>query len=422
VPVTAVVGGHWGDEGKGKVINLLARDADLVIRGHGGANAGHTVVNEQGRFAVHLVPAGIFNPRALCIIGPGVAVHPGLLVKELDELGAREIDVAGLRVSTAAHLVMPYHQMLDRAEDEAREERRLGTTGRGIGPTYVDKARRVGLRVGDLLDASAFREKLRFVIDRKYHELAAVGVARPDADAIADEYLAYADRLRPFIAETQPMVDEAVARGRQVVLEGAHATLLDLDHGTYPYVTSSSCTVAGLLHGSGVGPRRLTRGIGVYKAYCSRVGEGPFPTELFDEIGERIREVGHEYGTTTGRPRRCGWFDAVAGRHSSRVNAFDGIALTRLDLLTGFAELRVCVAYEVDGHVVDYFPSQVETLERCRPVYETFAGWDEPLGDARGWRDLPANAQAYVRRLEVLLEAPVQLIGVGEAREEIVQL
>jgi adenylosuccinate synthase len=422
VPVTAVVGGHWGDEGKGKVINLLAREADLVIRGHGGANAGHTVVNEQGRFAVHLIPAGIFNPRALCIIGPGVAVHPGLLVAELDELGAREIDTAGLRVSTAAHLVMPYHQSLDRAEDEAREEKRLGTTGRGIGPTYVDKARRVGLRVGDLLNPASFREKLQFVLDRKVSELAAVGLPRPDTDAIADEYLAYTERLKPFIAETQPLVDEAVARGRQVVLEGAHATLLDLDHGTYPYVTSSNCTVAGLLQGSGIGPRRLTRAIGVYKAYCSRVGEGPFPTELFDSTAEQIREIGHEYGTTTGRPRRVGWFDAVAGRHSSRVNAFDGIALTRLDLLTGFSELNVCVGYELDGQRIDYFPSQADTLALCQPVYETFAGWNEPLTNARGWGDLPTNAQAYVRRLEVLLEAPVQLIGVGEAREEIVQL
>jgi adenylosuccinate synthase len=422
VPVTAVVGGHWGDEGKGKVINLLAREADLVIRGHGGANAGHTVVNEQGRFAVHLIPAGIFNPRALCVIGPGVAVHPGLLVAELDELGAREIDTAGLRVSTAAHLVMPYHQSLDRAEDEAREERRLGTTGRGIGPTYVDKARRVGLRVGDLLNPASFREKLQFVLDRKVAELAAVGVPRPDADAIADEYLGYTERLKPFIAETQPLVDEAVARGRQVVLEGAHATLLDLDHGTYPYVTSSNCTVAGLLQGSGIGPRRLTRAIGVYKAYCSRVGEGPFPTELFDSTAEQIREIGHEYGTTTGRPRRVGWFDAVAGRHSSRVNAFDGIALTRLDLLTGFSTLQVCVGYDLDGERIDYFPSQSDTLSLCRPVYESFPGWTEPLTHARGWADLPANAQAYVRRLEVLLEAPVQLIGVGEAREEIVQL
>jgi adenylosuccinate synthase len=422
VPVTAVVGGQWGDEGKGKVIYLLARDADLVVRGHGGANAGHTVVSDQGRFAVHLIPAGIFNARAQCIIGPGVVVHPGALVAELDELGAREIDTSGLRVSTAAHLVMPYHLEMDRAEDDAREERKLGTTGRGIGPTYVDKARRIGLRVGDLLDPTTFHSKVQFVLDRKYQEIAGLGVRRPNANAIADEYLSLAERLRPYIAETQPLIDEAVARGRQVVLEGAHATLLDLDHGTYPYVTSSQCTVAGLLQGSGIGPRRLTRAVGVYKAYSSRVGEGPFPTELNDATGDRIREVAHEYGTTTGRPRRCGWFDAVAARHSSHVNAFDGIALTRLDILTGLPELRVCTAYEVDGERITYFPSMADTLARCRPVYETFAGWNEPLTQARAFDDLPVDAQRYVRRLEELLETAVQLIGVGEAREEIVQL
>jgi len=422
VPVTAVVGGQWGDEGKGKVIHLLARDADLVIRGHGGANAGHTVVSEQGRFAVHLIPAGIFNGRAMCIIGPGVVVHPGALVAELDELGARQVDTSGLRVSTAAHLVMPYHLTMDRAEDNAREDRKIGTTGRGIGPTYVDKARRIGLRVGDLLDPAGFQAKLQFVLDRKYQEIASLGVPRPDCSAIAAEYSRYAERLRPLIAETQPLIDEAVARGRQVLLEGAHATLLDLDHGTYPYVTSSQCSVAGLLQGSGIGPRRLTRGIGVYKAYSSRVGEGPFPTELSDATGDRIRQAGREYGTTTGRPRRCGWFDSVAARHSSRINAFDGIALTRLDILTGFAELKVCTAYELDGERIEHFPSRAETVARCRPVYETFDGWREPLTGARGWDDLPANAQRYVRRLEVLLESPVQLIGVGEAREEIVQL
>jgi adenylosuccinate synthase len=422
VPVTAVVGGFWGDEGKGKVIDLLSRDADMVIRGHGGANAGHTVVNEQGRFALHLVPAGILNPRAACVVGPGVAVHPGALVAELEALGARGIDTSNLRVSTGAHLVMPYHPLIDRAEDERRGERRLGTTGRGIGPTYVDKSRRLGLRVGDVQDVSRFRAKLQFVLDRKNRELRELDLEPLDCEAVADEYLAAAERLRPYIAETQPLVDEAVARGRQVLLEGAHATLLDPDHGTYPYVTSSACTVAGLLQGAGIGPRRLTRGIGVYKAYCTRVGEGPFPTELQDEVGDRLRSTGREFGTTTGRPRRCGWFDAVAARHSSRVNAFDGIALTRLDILTGLGELKVCTAYEVGGDRIRYFPTQVETLARCRPVYERFSGWGEPLTGARGWDDLPPNAQAYVRRLEVLLEAPVQLIGVGEAREEIVQL
>ncbi len=422
MPVTAVVGGQWGDEGKGKVVDLLSHDADMVIRGHGGANAGHTVVNDQGRFAVHLIPAGIFNPRALCVIGPGVVVNLGALVAELDVLGERGIDTTNLRISTAAHLVLPYHPMIDQAEDSGRGDRKIGTTGRGIGPTYVDKVRRIGLRVGDLTDPELFRAKLRFVLERKNLDLQSIGLQPLRLEPVAEEVLAAAERLRPYIAEVQPLVDEAVARGRQVLLEGAHATLLDLDHGTYPYVTSSACTVAGLLQGSGIGPRRLTRAIGVYKAYSSRVGEGPFPTELHDAVGERIREAGHEYGTTTGRPRRIGWFDAVAARHSSRVNAFDGIALTRLDILTGFDELLVCTAYTVDGQQIDYFPTVAETLACCTPVYERFSGWTEPLTGARGWEDLPPNAQAYVRRLEVLLETPVQLIGVGEAREQIVQL
>lgn len=422
MPVTAVVGGQWGDEGKGKVIDLLARDADMVIRGHGGSNAGHTVVNEQGKFALHLVPAGILNPRALCIVGPGVVVNPASLVGELDALAQRGVDVGNLRISLAAHLVMPYHPMMDRAEDSAREEHKIGTTGQGIGPTYVDKVRRIGLRVGDLLDAAGFRAKVQFVLDRKYHEFAALGVARPTADQIADEYLALAERLRPYLAETQPLVDEAVLRGRQVLLEGAHATLLDTDHGTYPYVTSSACTVAGLLQGSGIGPRRLTRAIGVYKAYGSRVGEGPFPTELHDELGSRIREAGQEYGTTTGRPRRCGWFDAVSARHTARLNAFDGVALTRLDILTGFDRLKVCVAYELDGERIEFVPSRVDDLARCKPVYEELEGWSETLTGARELQDLPESARAYVRRLEGLLETHIQLVGVGQAREAIVQL
>ncbi len=422
MPVTAVVGGQWGDEGKGKVVDLLSRDAHMVIRGHGGANAGHTVVNDQGRFAVHLIPAGIFNPHATCVIGPGVVVNPGALVSELDVIQERGIDTSSLRVSTAAHLVLPYHPMIDQAEDAGRGDQKIGTTGRGIGPTYVDKVRRIGLRVGDLLDAASFRVKLAFVLDRKNVELRALGLEPLQVGPVADEVLEAAGRLRPYIAEVQPLVDEAVARGREVLLEGAHATLLDLDHGTYPYVTSSACTVAGLLQGSGIGPRRLTRAIGVYKAYTSRVGEGPFPTELRHAVGDRIREAGREFGTTTGRPRRIGWFDAVAARHSAFINAFDGIALTRLDILTGFDELRICTAYAVDGRQVDYFPTVAETLACCRPVYETFKGWSEPLTGARGWDDLPKNAQAYVRRLEVLLETPVQLVGVGEAREEIVQL
>ena len=359
----------------------------------------------------------------MCVIGPGVAVHPGLLVAELDELGAREIDTSGLRVSTAAHLVMPYHQSLDRAEDDAREERRLGTTGRGIGPTYVDKARRIGLRVGDLLDETVFREKLQFVLDRKYHELAAVGIARPDADAIADEYLQLAQRLLPFIAETQPLVDEAVGRGRQVLLEGAHATLLDLDHGTYPYVTSSHCTVAGLLQGSGVGPRRLTRAIGVFKAYCSRVGEGPFPTELFDETADRIREIGHEYGTTTGRPapprlvRRRGQPPLVARQRVRRHRPDPPGHPDRLR--------RAARVHRLRGRR----PAR-STISRARsrrwraaePIYETFPGWNEPL-DGRTRLGRPARQRAGLRPPPGgAARSAVQLIGVGEARDEIVQL
>lgn len=422
MPVTAVVGGQWGDEGKGKVVDLLARDADVVIRGHGGANAGHTIVNDQGKFAVHLVPAGIFNPQALCIVGPGVVVHPGGLVAELEELAARGVDTSNLRISTAAHLVMPYHPAIDQASDSGRGKKKIDTTGRGIGPTYEDKVRRIGLRVGDLVDGALFREKLDFVLQRKNAEIALLGVEAFDARTVADEYLAHAERLKPYVADTQPLVDEAVARGRQVLLEGAHATLLDLDHGTYPYVTSSACTVAGLLHGSGIGPRRLTRAIGVFKAYSSRVGAGPYPTELEDETGARIRELGQEYGTTTGRPRRCGWFDGMAALHSARINAFDGIAVTRLDILTGFDEIQVATAYHLDGEEIHHLPTVSETLARCRPIYETMPGWDEPLSGCRRWGDLPGNAQRYVRRIEELVETPVQLIGVGAGREQIVQL
>lgn len=422
MPVTAVVGGQWGDEGKGKVVDLLAHDADMVIRGHGGANAGHTIVNPQGKFAVHLVPAGIFNPRAMCIVGPGVVVHPGALVAELEELQARGIDTANLRISTAAHLVMPYHPAIDRAADTGRGDKKIDTTGRGIGPTYEDKVRRIGLRVGDLKDPALFRQKLGFVLERKNLEIKLFGLDPFDADEVAAEYLGDAEKLRPYITETQPIIDEAVARGRQVLLEGAHATLLDLDHGTYPFVTSSACTVAGLLHGSGIGPRRLTRSIGVFKAYSSRVGAGPYPTELDDGLGERIREIGQEYGTTTGRPRRCGWFDGLAALHSARVNAFDGIALTRLDILTGFEEVRLATAYQLNGEEIHHFPTVSETLSQCTPIYESLPGWTEPLGEARAWSDLPQNARSYVRRIEELLETPVQLIGVGAEREAIVQL
>src|SRR3954471_19164987 len=356
--VTAVVGGQWGDEGKGKIVDLLAGQAQLAIRAQGGDNAGHTVINPQGRFALHLVPAGIFHPDTLCVIGTGVALNPAILLEELDVLQGRGVKTDNLLISERAHLVMPYHLWLHRADEAGRGSQAIGTTGRGIGPCYVDKVARTGLRAGDLRDPARFREKLSFVIERKREILAAIPEAPAwDSAAVAEEYLGYAARLAPYVREVVPTVNAAVASGQIVLIEGAHGTLLDPDYGTYPYVTSSSPTVQGLCLGAGIGPSKLTKAVGVFKAYCTRVGAGPFPTELPDPLGEQIRERGQEYGTTTGRPRRCGWFDAVAGHHAVQVNGFDAIALTRLDILSAFHPLQICTAYELDGERIDHFPS-----------------------------------------------------------------
>jgi adenylosuccinate synthase len=417
--VTAVVGGQWGDEGKGKIVDLLAGQAQLAIRAQGGDNAGHTVINPQGKFALHLVPAGIFNPSTLCVIGTGVALNPAILLEELDVLHGRGVAADNLLISERAHLVMPYHLWLDRADEAGRGAQAIGTTGRGIGPCYVDKVARTGLRAGDLRDPAAFREKLAFVIKRKREILAAVpDVPAWDSRAVADEYVGYAERLAPYVAEVVPVVNRAVASGQTVLIEGAHGTLLDPDYGTYPYVTSSSPTVQGLCLGAGIGPSKLTQAVGIFKAYCTRVGAGPFPTELDTPLGEQIRERGQEYGTTTGRPRRCGWFDAVAGRHAVQVNGFDALVLTRLDILSPFDPLQVCVAYELDGERIDYFPSIPSVLERCRPVYEQLPGWLTPLDDCTRFEDLPPAARAYVERLEALLDAPIALIGVGAERAQ----
>jgi adenylosuccinate synthase len=417
--VTAVVGGQWGDEGKGKIVDLLAGQAQLAIRAQGGDNAGHTVINPQGRFALHLVPAGIFNPDTLCVIGTGVALNPAILLEELDVLRERGVKPDNLLISERAHLVMPYHLWLDRADEAGRGSQAIGTTGRGIGPCYVDKVARTGLRAGDLRDPASFREKLAFVIERKREILAAIpDAAAWDSAAVAEEYLGYAARLAPYVREVVPTVNAAVASGQIVLIEGAHGTLLDPDYGTYPYVTSSSPTVQGLCLGAGIGPSKLTKAVGVFKAYCTRVGGGPFPTELADPLGEQIRERGQEYGTTTGRPRRCGWFDAVAGHHAVQVNGFDAIALTRLDILSAFDPLQVCIGYELDGERIDHFPSIPAVLERCRPLYEELPGWLTPLDDCATFDDLPPAARAYVERLQTLLDAPIDLIGVGAERTQ----
>jgi len=419
MPVIAVVGGQWGDEGKGKIIDLLAGRSHVVVRAQGGDNAGHTVVNSRGKFALHLVPAGIFNEGTQCLIGPGVALNPEVLLGEIDALIERGVTIDNLVISTRAHLVMPYHRLFDNLEEQERGAGAIGTTGRGIGPTYSDKVARSGVQAGDLLRPERFREKVRAIVERKNVLMERIyGAERIDADEIVDRYLTLTDRLVPFIAQSEPVLEKALRDGRTIMLEGAHGTLLDLDHGTFPYVTTSSCTVGGLLNGAGIGPRHLTTAIGVFKAYQTRVGAGPMPSELLDEMSEHIRQRGQEFGTTTGRPRRCGWFDMVAARHSMLVNGFHALAITRLDILDDLDEIEVCMGYELDGQRIDYFPSDVEELGRCTPVYEALPGWKAPTGNAVEWKDLPSRAQDYVRLLEDAIGVPAGLIGVGQEREK----
>ncbi len=420
--IVGVVGGQWGDEGKGKVIDLLAQHADVVIRSHGGNNAGHTVVNEQGKFALHLVPAGIFNPRTLCIVGTGVVLDPGILLEEIDALQQRGVSTSNLIISDRAHLVMPYHILFDRLQEEGRGAARIGTTGRGIGPAYADKVARYGLRAGDLLDLDSFRTKLERALMLKNATLTKLYGEEPyKFDKMMDSFAGYAARLAPYVRVAEPIVFDAIQRKQNILLEGAHGTMLDPDHGTYPYVTSSSPTVAGLCLGAGVGPTFLDVAIGVYKAYSTRVGSGPMPTELEDETGDRLRDRGQEYGTTTGRPRRCGWFDAVAARHTVRVNGFNSLAITKLDVLDELAEVRICVAYRLDGKEIDYVPADPLMLDRCEPMYETLEGWKQPISGARKLDELPPAASRYLGRLEQLLGVPVDLVGVGARRDEILR-
>lgn len=421
MPAIVVVGGHWGDEGKGKVIDLLSQQAAMVVRYSGGNNAGHTVDNPLGHFAMHLIPCGIFNPKTDCVIGNGVAFDPAFFLKELQMLGEKAgIDVTGrLFVSDRAHLIMPYHRLLDGLDEEARGADSIGTTRLGIGPLYTDKAARLGLRVGDLLEPKVFKTRLRFAVEHKNLVLTRIYGADPvDADAIYDEYMEHAARIAPFITETGRLVRSALAENKLVLLEGAQGTLLDLEHGTYPYVTSGIPTAGGAALGAGIPPTQITKSLGIFKAYTSRVGAGPFPTELLDATGDEIRERGHEYGTTTGRPRRCGWFDAVAARYSVEVNGLAAIALVRLDVLDVFPTLKICTGYNLIGSVIHQFPSSATQLERCTPIYEELPGWETETNGARVPGDLPANARGYLRRLEEVLDCPINIVGVGPAREE----
>ena len=415
MPVTAIVGAQWGDEGKGKITDLLAQEADLVIRFQGGNNAGHTVVNQHGSFKLHLVPSGIFNPNALCILGPGTVVDLAFLCRELDQLARNGIGTSNLRVSERAHLAMPWHVALDRLDERERGRRKLGTTGMGVGPAYADKVGRHGIQVYEVRDERRFRERVRRELDTKNVILERLGDKPMDADVVADEVLAAAATLGDRIVDTLPLVEAALAGDARVLLEGQLGAMRDLDWGIYPYVTSSNPLAGGASVGAGIPPRLITRVIGVVKAYSTAVGEGPFPTELRGAEANELRERAHEYGATTGRPRRVGWFDAVAARHAHRLNAFTELAVTKLDVLDVYEQIPFCSGYELDGTRTCDMPTTWR-LERARPCYETLPGWitsTAAVGDRAG---LPANARAYLSRIEETVGAPIGMVGVGPER------
>ena len=418
MPAIVLLGAQWGDEGKGKATDLLGGRVDYVVRYQGGNNAGHTVVIGDAKYALHLLPSGILSPGVIPVIGNGVVVDPAVLLKEMAGLEERGVDTSRLLVSASAHLITPYHVTLDKVAERFLGKAKIGTTGRGIGPTYMDKVGRLGIRVQDLFDPSILRQKVEGALANKNQVLVKVFNRRElEVDAITEELLQYAEPLRPYVADTALVLNDALDAGKTVLLEGGQGTLLDVDHGTYPFVTSSNPTAGGACTGSGIGPTRVTRVIGILKAYTTRVGSGPFPTELHDEWGERLRSVGGEVGVTTGRPRRCGWFDAPIARYATRVNGLTDIFLTKLDVLTGIERIPVCVAYEIEGQRVTELPMSQTDFHHARPVYEELPGWTEDISDARSIEDLPANAQAYVRYLEELSGAPISAIGVGQDRD-----
>ncbi len=416
----AVVGAQWGDEGKGKIIDVLTEQVDYVVRYQGGNNAGHTVKIGSDQFILHLIPSGILRPGKICLIGNGVVVDPAALLAEIDQLRAKGISVEGnLFVSELAHLIFPYHRKLDQLREARKACVKIGTTGRGIGPAYVDKAARSGIRIADLLDRETFAKKLKENLEEKNELLQKLYQAEPFSfEEIFDAYEKFAQRMRPFCADTAHMLQDAVRKGKNILFEGAQGTLLDLDFGTYPFVTSSSASAGGACVGTGVGPKHIDKVLGVVKAYTTRVGEGPFPTELPTDLGAVLREEGAEYGATTGRPRRCGWFDAVVCRHSAGVNGLGALAVTKLDVLDRMAVLKICTGYRIDGVLHERFPSNIESLNRCEPVYEELPGWQASTKEARRIEDLPRNAQRYLHRIEELLGVPVEMVSVGAERNE----
>jgi len=421
----AIIGAQWGDEGKGKIVDLFTHDADIIVRFQGGNNAGHTLVVDGKKTVLHLVPSGALHPGKLCVIGNGVVVDPEVLLKEIAGLKQNGwlLDDASLRISEEAHLIMPYHKAIDQARERLRGEGMIGTTGRGIGPAYEDKMARIGIRFIDLLEEETFQEKLRRNIEEKNIFLKAILKEKAlDFNKIHDRYSGYREKLKTYVTDTGLLLDREMRAGKRVLFEGAQGTLLDVDHGTYPFVTSSNTVAGGVSSGTGVGPRHIHQVIGISKAYTTRVGSGPFPTELHGSEGEILKREGIEFGATTGRPRRCGWFDAVAVRHAVRISGITGLALTKLDVLTGFKKIPMCVAYRYDGKVHEEFPASIRAMQSAQPILEEMDGWDTPLTAVRRFSDLPANAQKYVRRIEKILETEVILVSVGPDREQTVML
>jgi adenylosuccinate synthase len=414
-----LLGAQWGDEGKGKATDLLGDKVKYVVRYQGGNNAGHTVVIGKEKYALHLLPSGILTPSCVPVIGNGVVIDPAVLLEEIRGLNERGVDTSKLKISTNAHLITPYHRTIDKVTERFLGKSKIGTTGRGIGPSYADKINRIGIRVQDLFDEPILRKKLEGALRDKNQVLIKVFNRKGiEVEEVLAEYLGYAEALRPYIVDTSLLLNEALDRGEVVLLEGSQGTLLDVDHGTYPFVTSSNPTAGGASTGSGVGPTKITRVIGIVKAYTTRVGSGPFPTELFDEDGEKLRSIGGEFGTTTGRSRRTGWYDALIARYAVRINGLTDFFLTKLDVLTGWEKIPVCVAYEIDGKRIEELPASQTEFHHAKPVYEYLPGWSENISGARSLDDLPKNARAYVKFLEEISGAPMSAIGVGPGREE----
>ena len=425
MPAIVVVGAQWGDEGKGKVTDVLGAQVDYVVRYQGGNNAGHTVVVDtpEGRqkFALHLLPSGILTPTVTPVIGNGVVVDPGVLLGEIAALNERGVDTSRLLISADAHLITRYHVAMDKTVERFMGSRKIGTTGRGIGPAYMDKVGRQGIRVQDLYDESILKQKVQGALDPKNHMLVKVYNRRAiDADQVTAELLEYGQQIKQYVADTSLVLEHALNAGKTLLLEGGQGTLLDVDHGTYPFVTSSNPTAGGAAVGAGIGPTKITGVIGIVKAYTTRVGEGPFPTELLDEDGEKLREIGGERGVTTGRPRRCGWYDAVVARYATRVNGLTDFFLTKLDVLTGWEQIPVAVAYEVDGQVTENMPVSQTDFHHAKPVFEYLPGWSEDISGAREFDDLPKNAQKYVEFLEQISGAPISAVGIGQARDAVI--